>query len=75
MARTVGVLSALLLACVSILCFIQYFKSTGGELSFAMVTFAVGAIYGAIIGLDEGLYTVFQLYVKLVIFYSQQKCW
>lgn len=61
MARTVTVISALLLACLSIFCCYQYFQSNGGTPSFAMVTFAVGAIYGGFVGLDESLYLFFQL--------------
>lgn len=54
MARTAGVVSALILACLSVYCFVQYFQSNGLAPTFALVTFLVSAIYGALIGLDEG---------------------
>lgn len=66
MARVAGVVSALLLACISIYCFLQFFQMTSGSPSFAIVTFAVSAVYGSLVGINEGESAVFEKKISII---------
>lgn len=74
MTRTIGVISAMLLAGLSAYCFITYLKTTGYTPTFALVTFAVGALYGILTGLNEGINKMFsikQFFIyKLLTYFS-----